>query len=368
MDADGLHKDEKDTMSLQSILRESVARGASDLHIIAGLSPVMRKVGELIDMKDYKILMPDDTMHLCYSVMTDSQRHRFEAELELDFSFGISGLARFRGNISFQRGSVAGAFRTIPTNIPPFEELGIPQVVQNFANLPKGMVLVTGPTGSGKSTTLASIINKINHTKNAHIITIEDPIEFMYKHDKCVINQREVGTDTHSFSEALKRSLRQDPDIMLVGEMRDLETIRMALRAAETGHLVFATLHTNSAAQTVNRIINVFSADEQSQVRTELSLVLEGVISQTLLKKIEGADRVMAMEILVMNDAIRNLIREDKIHQIYATMQMGQTKYDMKTMNQSLFELYRKRKVNLEQIINASAKKEELDRMIKRRV
>ncbi len=367
MDADALHKDKLSTMSLQHILREGVSEGASDIHIVAGLPPIMRKVGELTDVKGYKVLMPNDTMHLCYSVMTDSERHRFESELELDFSFGISGLARFRGNISFQRGSIAGAFRTIPTNIPPFEELGIPQVVQNFADLPKGMVLVTGPTGSGKSTTLASIINKINHTKSAHIVTIEDPIEFMYTHDKCVINQREVGTDTRSFSEALKRSLRQDPDIILIGEMRDLETIRMALRAAETGHLVFATLHTNSASQTVNRIINVFSADEQSQVRTELSLVLEGVISQALLRKMDGSGRVMAMEILIMNDAIRNLIREDKIHQIYATMQMGQTKYDMKTMNQSLFELYRKRKMSLEQIMAASDKKEELDRMIKRR-
>ncbi len=368
MNTDDLHKKDMKTMSLQNILRVGVAEGASDLHIVAGLPPIIRKTGELIAVEGYKKLMPDDTMHLCYSVMTDNQRHRFETDLELDFSFGISGLARFRGNISFQRGSIAGAFRTIPTSIPPFEELGIPNVVQNFADLPKGMILVTGPTGSGKSTTLASIINKINHTERAHVITIEDPIEFMYTHDKCVINQREVGTDTLSFSEALKRSLRQDPDIILIGEMRDLETIRMALRAAETGHLVFATLHTNSAAQTINRIINVFSADEQSQVRTELSLVLEGIVSQTLLKKIDNSGRVMAMEILVMNDAIRNLIREDKIHQIYATMQMGQAKYDMKTMNQSLYELYKKRKVTTEQIVAASGKKEELEKMIRRRV
>jgi len=354
-------------LSLQDILKKAVAEGGSDIHIVAGLPPMVRKIGTLSPVDGYDKLAPADTMRLCYSVMTDAQRHKFESELELDFSFGISGLARFRGNVSYQRGSVAGAFRTIPSDIPPFEALGIPPVVQNFANLAKGLVLVTGPTGSGKSTTLASLINKINHTKNAHIITIEDPIEYVYTHNKCVINQREVGSDTLSFSNALKHALRQDPDIILVGEMRDIETIRMALRAAETGHLVFSTLHTNSAAQTINRIIDAFPANEQSQVRSELSLTLEGVVSQTLLKNIDQTKRVLAMEILVMNSAIRNLIREDKVHQIYASMQVGQTKYNMKTMNQSLYELYIKRKVAYEQIIEASTKREELENMIKRR-
>ncbi len=354
-------------LSLQTILSKAVLDGGSDIHIVAGLPPMVRKIGSLSRIEGYEKLMPPDTMHLCYSVMTDAQRHQFESEFELDFSFGISGLARFRGNISYQRGSIAGAFRTIPTEIPPFEKLGIPQVVQNFANLPKGLVLITGPTGSGKSTTLAALIDRINHTKDAHIITIEDPIEFIYSHDRCVVNQREVGSDTFSFAQALKHALRQDPDIILIGEMRDLETITMALRAAETGHLVFATLHTNSAAQTINRIIDTFPANEQSQVRSELSLTLEGVVSQTLLKTLDQTKRVLAMEILIINNAIRNLIREDKVHQIYASMQVGQTKYNMITMNQSLYNLYIKRKVDYEHIFEASTKREELENMIKRK-
>jgi twitching motility protein PilT len=350
-------------MNLHQLLKAMIDQRASDLHITTGSPPQLRIDGELVPLR-VPPLTPVDTKQLCYSILTDAQKVKFEEDLELDLSFGVKNLARFRSNVFMQRGAVAGAFRVIPFKILTFQELGLPGVVGDIARRPRGLVLVTGPTGSGKSTTLASIIDKINNERRSHIITIEDPIEYLHPHKGCIINQREVGSDTKSFKRALKYILRQDPDVVMIGEMRDLETIEAALTTAETGHLAFATLHTNSCVQTINRIIDVFPPYQQSQVRAQLSFVLEGVLSQTLMPKASGQGRCLAVEIMIPNQAIRNLIREDKIHQIYSQMQMGQAKHQMQTMNQSLCSLYLRRMVTLEEALGRSSDPEELKTMI----
>lgn len=352
-------------VSLHQLLKTMIERGASDLHITTGSSPQLRIDGSLAPL-DLPSLTPAEAKRLCYSVLTESQKHRFEEENELDLSFGVKDLSRFRANIFMQRGSVAGAFRSIPFKVFTFEELGLPHVVHDISAKPRGLVLVTGPTGSGKSTTLASIIDKINTERHEHIITVEDPIEYLHPHKNCVVNQREVNSDTDSFAKALKYILRQDPDVVLIGEMRDLETIEAALTVAETGHLCFATLHTNSAVQTMNRIIDVFPPHQQAQVRAQLSFVLEGIMSQQLIPKMSGKGRTMAVEVLVPNSAIRNLIREDKIHQIYSQMQVGQERFGMQTMNQSLYNKYSKKLVSLEDAIRRSSDPDELRQMISR--
>jgi twitching motility protein PilT len=339
-----------------------IARGASDLHISTGTYPQIRLNGKLVPLTELEVLMPPDTQRLAYSVLNEGQKQKFEETNELDLSFGIQGLARFRCNVFRQRGAVAAAIRVIPFKIRSFEDLNLPPVVQQLADRPKGLVLVTGPTGSGKSTTLAAMVDRINGERTEHIMTIEDPIEFVHPHKKCLVNQREVFSDTHSFKNALKSILRQDPDVVLVGEMRDLETISAALTIAETGHLTLGTLHTNSCAQTINRIIDVFPTTQQPQVRAQLSLVLEGVLSQALVPKV-GSGRVMALEIMVTTPAIRNLIREEKIHQIYSAMQAGQ-KFGMQTMNQSLAELVKKRLISREDALNRSTLPEELTQLL----
>jgi twitching motility protein PilT len=311
-------------------------------------------------------LGPADTKQLAYSVMTDAQKHRFEEDFELDFSFGLKGLARFRANIFNQRGAVAAVFRVIPFEIKSFSQLNLPAVVSKLCDKPRGLILVTGPTGSGKSTTLAAMLDKINSERHEHIITIEDPIEFVHPHKNCLVNQREIHQDTKSFSGALRAALREDPDVVLIGEMRDLETIESALRIAETGHLTFGTLHTNSASSTINRVIDVFPSHQQPQIRAQLSLVLEGVLCQALLPKAGGQGRAMAMEVLVPNPAIRNLIREDKIHQIYSSMQSGQDKYGMQTFNQSLMTLYLQKAITIETALLRSSSPDELQEMINR--
>ena len=351
------------TVNLQQLLKAMVEQGASDLHITTGTPPQLRIDGVLVPLR-VNPLSPVDTKQLCYSVLTDTQKLHFEEERELDFSFGVRGLARFRANLFMQRGAVGGAFRTVPFKISSFAELGLPPVIEELCNKPRGLVLVTGPTGSGKSTSLAAMIDKINSERHEHIITVEDPIEYLHPHKKCLINQREVGSDTESFKKALKYILRQDPDVVLVGEMRDLETIEAALVTAETGHLCFATLHTNSAVQTINRIIDVFPPNQQSQVRAQLSFVLEGIICQALLPRATGQGRIPALEVMVPNAAIRNLIREDKIHQIYSIMQIGQGKSGMQTLNQSLASLYLRRLVTLEEAVGHTSEPEELEQII----
>ncbi len=348
--------------SLHELLRLMIERGASDLHITVESPPQLRIDGKLTPL-DLAPLTAQETKQMCYSVLTEAQKHKFEQDNELDLSFGIKGLSRFRANIFLQRGAVAGAFRTIPYQIRSFDELGLPPIVKELTKKPRGLILVTGPTGSGKSTTLATMINEINSTRHEHIVTIEDPIEYLHPHKNCVVNQREVGADTKSFKNALKYILRQDPDVVLIGEMRDLETIETALTIAETGHLAFATLHTNSCVQTINRIIDVFPPFQQPQVRAQLSMVLEGVLSQVLIPRI-GGGRVLALEIMVPNAAIRNLIREEKVHQIYSQMQMGQSKFGMQTMNQSLCDLYIKRQITYEDALGRSSDPEELMTMI----
>ena len=324
--------------TLHQLLKVMLDKGASDLHITTGTPPQLRIDDDLVPLRT-EALTPVDTKQLCYSILTDAQKLRFEEDQELDLSFGVKNLARFRANIFLQRGAVAAAFRLIPFKIVPLGDLGLPPVIAELCERPRGLVLVTGPTGSGKSTTLASMIDKINTENRDHILTIEDPIEFVHPHKSCLVNQREVHSDTHGFSAALRAALREDPDVVLIGEMRDLETIEAALRIAETGHLTFGTLHTNSASQTINRIIDVFPAHQQGQIRTQLSLVLEGIVCQALLPKV-GGGRVVSLEIMVPTPAIRNLIREDKIHQIYSAMQTGQEKLGMQTMNQCLTTLY----------------------------
>ncbi|MCL2760966.1 MAG: type IV pilus twitching motility protein PilT [Desulfuromonadales bacterium] len=350
-------------MDMQQLLQQLMIRRGSDLHIAVGIPPMVRVDGSLVPL-EFPPLTPDDSKSLCYSVLTEAQKHKFEEENELDMSFTARGLARFRVNLFMQRGSVGGALRVIPNRIFTIEELGLPPVIMKICEKPKGLVLVTGATGSGKSTTLAAMLGKINEERNSHIMTIEDPIEFLHNHKGCLVNQREVGSDTKGFKTALKYVLRQDADIVLVGEMRDLETIEAALMIAETGHLCFATLHTNSCAQTINRIIDVFPPHQQTQVRTQLSFVIEGVVSQTLIPKTPGPGRALGMEIMVPTAAIRNLIREDKPHQIYSQMQVGQEKYGMQTMNQSLCSLYKKRIISLDDAISRSSDQEELKTMI----
>ena len=349
--------------TIHQLLKAMVDQGASDLHVSTGTPPQMRIDGMMAPLK-LPPLQPNDTKQLCYSILTDVQKRKFEEENELDFSFGIKGLSRFRGNIFMQRGALAGVFRLIPYRFLSFDELGVPPVVKEITHKPRGLVLVTGPTGSGKSTTLASIIDAINSERHEHIITIEDPIEYIHPHKKCLVNQREVGADTSSFKKALKYILRQDPDVVLLGELRDLETIEAALTIAETGHLCFATLHTNGCVQTINRIIDVFPTNQQTQVRTQLSFVLEGVLSQTLIPRASGKGRVLALEVMVPNQAIRALIRDDKVHQIYSQMQMGQEKYGMQTMNQSLFMLYHKKLISMEDALSRSSDIDELKQMI----
>jgi twitching motility protein PilT len=343
-----------------------VDTGASDLHLTINSPPRIRLHGELKPLDGVPPLGPVDTKQLAYSVLTDSQKHRFEENLELDFSFGIKNMARFRGNLFNQRGAVAGSFRLIPSEIRTFEQLRLPPLLGTLCEKPRGLVLVTGPTGSGKSTTLATMLDLINQARYEHIITIEDPIEFVHSHKKCLVNQREVHSDTLSFANALRAALREDPDIVLIGEMRDLETVESALRIAETGHLTFATLHTNSAASTINRIIDVFPSHQQSQVRAQLSMVLEGILCQSLLPRADGRGRILAAEILIPNPAIRNLIREDKIHQIYSAMQLGQEKFGMQTFNQALYTLYSERLITLETALSSSSNVDELQDMIDR--
>ncbi|MBI2839561.1 MAG: type IV pilus twitching motility protein PilT [Acidobacteria bacterium] len=351
--------------SLHQLLKTMVEQGGTDLHVTTAAPPTIRVDGILRPLNHPPLTAPE-TKQLAYSVLTDAQKHRFEEHLELDFSFGIKNLARFRANIFSQRGAVGAAFRRIPYEIPPMDVLGIPPVVGKMCDRPRGLVLITGPTGSGKSTTLAAMLDKINKEKPLHMITVEDPIEYLHQHQKCLVNQRELHADTHSFPAALRSVLREDPDVVLIGEMRDLETIESALRIAETGHLTFATLHTNSAAQTINRIIDVFPSHQQSQVRAQLSLVMEGIVCQTLLPRAGGHGRVLACEILVPNPAIRNLVREDKIHQIYSSMQVGQEKYGMQTFNQSLATLYFRKLITLETALSISSLPDELQEMITR--
>lgn len=350
-------------LGIRELLKTMVEMGASDLHITTGAPPQVRVDGQVMGLK-LPPLQPAETKQLCYSILTDMQKRKFEEENELDLSFGVKGLARFRGNIYLQRGALAGAFRMIPYKFRSFEELGLPPVVRELSRKPRGLVLVTGPTGSGKSTTLASIIDSINDNRHEHIITIEDPIEYIHPHKNCLVNQREVGSDTHSFKKALKYILRQDPDVVLLGELRDLETIEAALTIAETGHLCFATLHTNSCVQTINRIVDVFPTNQQSQVRTQLSFVLEGVLSQNLLPKASGHGRVLSLEVMVPNTAIRALIRDDKIHQIYSQMQMGQERYGMQTMNQSLFMLSHRKLISVDTALTRSPEPDELKQMM----
>ncbi len=352
-------------VSLHQLLKTMLEMSGSDLHVTNNSPPQIRVDGKLRPL-DMPPLTTVETKQLAYSVLTDNQKHRFEETLELDFSFGIKNLARFRANVFMQRGSVAAVYRTIPYEIKGFKELGLPPVVAQICDKPRGLVLVTGPTGSGKSTTLAAMLDKVNRERHQHIITIEDPIEYLHNHHKCLVNQREIHSDTHGFSAALRSALREDPDVVLIGEMRDLETIESALRIAETGHLTFATLHTNSAAQTINRIVDVFPAHQQSQIRAQLSFVLEGIMCQTLLPRASGSGRALAMEILVPNSAVRNLIREDKIHQIYSTMQTGQEKHGMQTFNQSLATLYFKRQITLQLALATSSNPDELQDMINR--
>jgi len=351
--------------TLYELLKLMIDKGASDLHITTGTPPRLRIDGKLVPI-DHPPLGAPETKSLCYSVLTDAQKHRFEEQSEFDFSFGLKGLSRFRGNIFIQRGAVAGAFRNIPFQIRSFQELGIPDIVNEIAKKPRGMVLVTGPTGCGKSTTLAAFIDKINGERTSHIVTVEDPIEYLHTHKKSLINQREVTADTQSFKNALKYILRQDPDVVLIGEMRDLETIEAALTVSETGHLTLATLHTNSAVQSMNRIIDVFPPYQQEQVRVQLSFVLEGVIAQQLLPRKNGQGRVLAVEVLIPTPAIRNLIREDKIHQIYSIMQTGQAHSGMQTMNQSLFELYAKGIISYDEALGRSPVPEEFLGMLKK--
>jgi twitching motility protein PilT len=353
--------------TLPDLLRTLCERSGSDLHIATDTPPQLRVHGELSRL-ELPLLTPSDTKQLVYSVLTDSQKKRFEESNELDFSFGIKGLARFRCNVFMQRGAVGAVYRLIPEKVPVFADLGLPAVLANLADRPRGLVLVTGPTGSGKSTTLAAMLNKINAERHSHILTIEDPIEYIHPHKNCLVNQREVHSDTNSFGNALRAALREDPDIVLIGEMRDLETVESALKIAETGHLTFGTLHTNSAAQTINRIIDFFPSGQQSQIRTQLSLVLEGIVCQALLPRADGKGRIVSLEILVPNSAIRNLIRDDKVHQIYGAMQAGQEKLGMQTANQSLASLYMKRLITLDTAMTTSSNKDELQDMIARGV
>ncbi len=350
-------------IGLRQLLEEMVKANASDLHLTVGSPPVIRVDGKLLKM-DHDPLTPETTKKLAYSIMSEKQRLKFENNSELDLSFGIENMSRFRGNVFVQRGNVAVALRRIPYEVMSFEDLGLPKVIADLAKLQRGLILVTGPTGSGKSTTLAAIIDKINRESQCHIITVEDPIEYLHRHQQSIINQREVHSDTNSFASALKYALREDPDVVLIGEMRDLETIESALTISETGHLVFATLHTNSTAESINRIIDAFPTNQQDQVRVSLSFCLQAIVSQSLLPKIPDG-RVMALEIMTVTPAIRALIRDDKVHQIYSMIQSGQ-KYGMKTMNQSLAEHYNTGKISINDAMSYSSNIQELNEMLTR--
>ncbi len=352
-------------LSIKDLLTKMIENGASDLHLVVGMPPVIRIDGELEALEGYDALRPDQTEELIYSVMSEEQIASFETDKECDMSFGIDGLSRFRLNVYRDRGSVVAAFRGIPFEIQSFDELGLPRVVADFAYKPMGLVLVCGPTGSGKSTTLAAIIDRINRDRKAHIITIEDPIEFLHRHNQSVVNQRELNADTHSFSAALKHILRQDPDVILIGEMRDQETIQAALTVAETGHLAFATLHTNDALQTINRIIDVFPANQQAQIRTQLSFVLEGVLVQQLIPRADGNGRALAMEIMLSNTAIRSLVRSEKLEQIPSMIEIG-TGEGMMTMNQSLYRLVRRGVISTEMAMKRSNDPEGLMRLMEK--
>jgi twitching motility protein PilT len=349
--------------NLHQLLKIMVEQGASDLHITVGSPPQLRIDGSLVPLKTAP-LTAADTRQLCYSVLTDAQKQKFETGNELDLSFGVKGLSRFRGNVFVQRGAVAGVFRLIPFEILGFDKLGLPAVVAGFAEKPRGLVLVTGATGSGKTTTLAAIIDKINNEQRSHILTIEDPIEYLHPHKNCLVNQREVGADTSGFKTALRYVLRQDPDVVLIGELRDLETVEAAMTISETGHLALGTLHTNGAVQTVNRIVDIFPPHQQSQIRAQLSFVLEGIISQQLVPHASGRGRVLVTEVLIPTPAIRNLIREDKIHQIYSQMQVGQGQSGMQTMNQSLYWNLQKGNVTLDDALIHSSDPDELRTMV----
>jgi len=351
-------------VTMKQLLEEMVQRNSTDLHLTTGAPPMLRIDGELVPT-NYEIMTPELIQQLTYSVLNDQQKKKFEMEWELDFSFGIAGLSRFRGNCFQQRGSIAAAIRTIPFEIRGFKELGIPQIVQELSSRPKGLILLTGPTGCGKSTTLAAVIDKVNSDRHCHIITVEDPIEYLFRHKKAIVNQRQVGSDTKSFANALKYVLREDPDVVMVGEMRDLETISMTLTIAETGHLTLATLHTNSAAESIHRIIDIFPSHQQGQVRSQLAFVVEGVITQQLLPKI-GGGRVLAAEVLIATPAVRALIRDEKEHQIYSHIQAGQ-KYGMQTMNQALYNLYAKRLITLETAFDYSPNIEEFEHMVEQK-
>jgi twitching motility protein PilT len=353
--------------TLPEMLQKTIQMGASDLHLTTGSPPQIRVDGSLRPIED-QLLTAADTKRLAYSVMTDGQKHSFEEKWEIDFSFGIKDLCRFRANVFTQRGSVGAVFRLIPFEIKSFGTLNLPPVVEQLCDKPRGLILVTGPTGSGKSTTLAAMIDKINLDRHEHILTIEDPIEFIHPHKNCIVNQREVSSDTHSFSDALRVALREDPDVVLIGEMRDLETVESALRIAETGHLTLATLHTNSAAATINRIIDIFPSNQQPQIRAQLSMVLEGILCQALIPRANGSGRAMAMEILIPTSAVRNLVREDKIHQIYSAMQTGQEKFGMQTFNQSLAQLVLTKQIKVEDALLKSSNVEELQDLIQRGV
>jgi twitching motility protein PilT len=350
-------------VNLRTLLEEMIERDASDLHITAGERPKIRVDGDITNSRNEYVLTPKDTLQLAYSVLTENQKKKFEMEDELDFSFGIQNLARFRGNCFKQRGCVSIVIRQIPFSVRTFDQLGLAPIISQLSERPRGLVLVTGPTGSGKSTTLAAMIDKVNRELKGHILTVEEPIEFIHRHQNCIVNQREVGTDTKSFGAALKYALRQDPDVVLIGEMRDLETIQAALTIAETGHLAFATLHTNSAAETINRIIDVFPSHQQSQVRAQLAFVLEGVVTQTLLQKASGKGRAMACEIMVCTPAIRALIRDDKVHQILSAMQAGK-KHGMQTLADDLYRLYMGREIKLEEALRVAPDQNEFLRMI----
>lgn len=351
-------------ISLLQLLKFAADQGASDLHLVAGCQPALRVNGRIVRVKT-DVMPRELTRKLCYSVLSDAQKSRFEETHELDFSFDVKNLARFRANYFFQKNSVSGVFRRVPMTIPKFQDLGLPQAISDLTNLPYGLVLVTGPTGSGKSTTLASMIDKINTERFGHIITLEDPIEFLHTHKNCIVNQREVGSDTVAYKAAMKYLLRQDPDFCLLGEMRDLETIEAALTTAETGHLVFATLHTNSAVQTINRIVSVFPGEQQERIRVLLSFVLQAVVSQRLLPSLQGG-RVAAIEFLQMTPSVRHLIRDNKLHQIPGMMQVGQDKSGMMTMNQSLLNLVLKRRIDVKTAFAASPEPEQLDQMMKK--
>ncbi|MEE9441202.1 MAG: type IV pilus twitching motility protein PilT [candidate division Zixibacteria bacterium] len=350
-------------VTLRDLLQEMVKKGASDLHLTVGIPPMTRIDGNLV-RTEHEVLTAEMTLKLAYSIMNEKQRKKFEENNELDLSFGLESLSRFRCNVFRQRGNIAVAIRQIPFKIKTFEELGLPKVVSEMANLPRGLVLVTGPTGSGKSTTLAAIIDKINRERHEHILTVEDPIEYLHRHNNCLVNQREVFSDTPSFASALKYALREDPDVVLVGEMRDLETIEAALNISETGHLAFATLHTNSAAESINRIIDVFPTNQQEQIRVTLSFTLQAVVAQQLIPRM-GGGRALALEVMVCTPAIRAIIRDDKIHQIYSMIQSGQ-KYGMRTMNMSLAELYRTGKITMNDATGRSSNPQELNELLSR--